>query len=628
MAVKEKQEAHEAAQVNKIPYWRLVIDQAGVTDAVRNHPYAGSGTEEDPYAVTWIPNDPRNPFNWSQFQKWFITMNVALATLAVALVSSAYTGGIQEIIVEFNISQEVATLGVSLFVLGFAIGPLLWAPLSEIFGRQILFIVTYGGLTAFNAGAAGANGPATLIIMRFFAGAIGSSPLTNAGGVIADMFPASQRGLAMSLFAAAPFLGPVLGPIIGGFLGEGPGWRWVLGFLAIFSGFFWITGTILIPETYAPVLLQRRAKKLSKLTGKVYKPKSELERGKTSFGQTMKTTLSRPWILLFKEPIVLLLSIYMAIIYGTLYMLFAAFPIVYQQNRGWSTGIGGLSFLGIMVGMMFAVAYSIWDNKRYIRAEEANDGLAPPEARLPPALVGSVAIPIGLFWFAWTNYTSIHWMVSIAAGVPFGFGMVLVFLSIMNYLIDAYTIFAASVLAANSVLRSLFGTAFPLFTTQMYDALGVHWASSIPAFLALACVPFPFLFYKYGDRVRAKCVFAAESLNFMRKMKDAERARAAQEDAEDEDAASGSISSEETRDEARGAESDNEDPTYEDIRPMSRRSTQRLSRAGSRASRASVGSRSTRHFTQYDGNPYDIDRVNTNDEQFKMTRSRSHPTKP
>lgn len=623
MVEHEKNTAGESPKVDKIPYWRIVYDQAGITDSVRNHPYPGAGTQEDPYVVNWIPNDPRNPFNWSETKKWSITLTVALSTLAVALVSSAYTGGIREIMMKFSISQEVATLGVSLFVLGFAIGPLLWAPLSEVFGRQILFIVTYAGLTAFNAGAAGANNAATLIVCRFLAGAIGSSPLTNAGGVIADMFPAAQRGLAMSLFAAAPFLGPVLGPIIGGFLGEGPGWRWVLGFLAAFSGFFWIVGTLLVPETYAPVLLRKRAAKLSKMTGKVYKSKMEVDRGAISLSQTMKTALLRPWVLLFKEPIVLLLSIYMAIIYGTLYMLFAAFPIVYQQNRGWSSGIGGLSFLGIMVGMLFAVSYSIWDNKRYIRAEEANDGLAPPEARLPPALVGSVAIPVGLFWFAWTNYTSIHWMVSIAAGVPFGFGMVLVFLSIMNYLIDAYTIFAASVLAANSVLRSLFGAAFPLFTTQMYDRLGIHWASSIPAFLALACVPFPFLFYHYGEKVRSKCKFAAESLAFMRKMKDAERAREAQEDAEDD----AELSSDETATEV-GADGERrpstvrEETQYEDIRPMSRRSTRRLSRATSSASRAS---RASRRFTMYEGNPYDIDRVNTNEEQFAMARTRSRP---
>jgi hypothetical protein len=174
--------------------------------------------------------------------------------------------------------------------------------------------------------------------------------------------------------------------------------------------------------------------------------------------------------LLFREPIVLLLSIYMAIIYGTLYMMFAAFPIVFQQQRGWSPGIGGLAFIGVMIGMIFAVMYSIWDNKRYQNVEAKHNGKAPPEARLPPAMLGSIFLPIGLFWFAWTNYPSIHWAASIVGTAPFGFGMVLVFLSIMNYLIDSYVIYAASVLAANSVLRSLFGAAFPLFTTcKHYD---------------------------------------------------------------------------------------------------------------------------------------------------------------
>ena len=276
---------------------------------------------------------------------------------------------------------------------------MLWAPLSELFGRQLLFTGTYCALTAFNCGCAGAKNSWTLIILRFFAGSFGSSPLTNAGGVIADMFPARQRGLAMSLFASAPFMGPVLGPIIGGFLGMNAGWKWVMGFLGAFSGAVWIIGTLVVPETYAPVLLRRRAERLSKITGKVYESKVDMDQGKFSLKAAFKLSLSRPWILLFKEPIVFLLSLYMAIIYGTLYMLFAAYPIVYQQYRGWNQGVGGLPFLGIMVGMIFAVIYTIPDNKRYISTQDKNGGFAPPEARLPPTMVASIAIPVGLFWF-------------------------------------------------------------------------------------------------------------------------------------------------------------------------------------------------------------------------------------
>lgn len=592
----------EAVTPKRISYWRKIIDQAGITAEVENHPYPGSGTEEDPYLISWIPNDPRNPMLFSVFAKWFITMMMALCTLAVALGSSMYSGGIAQIVLAFGISDEVAILGISLFVLGFAIGPLLWAPMSEMFGRQLTFIFTYAMLTAFNAACTGAQNSYTLIILRFFAGAFGSSPLTNAGGVIADMFAASDRGLAMSFFAVAPFLGPVLGPIIGGFLGESAGWRWVMGFMAAFSGTLWILGSTLIPETYSPVLLRQRAKKLSKMTGKVYLTEMDARRGKITLGQALKTSLSRPWILLLKEPIVLLLSIYMAIIYGTLYMLFSAFPIVYEGTRGWSQGISGLAFLGVMVGMLAAVAYSIWDNKRYLRKAEEEGGFAAPEARLPPCLIGSLALPIGLFWFAWTNYPSIHWMASITAGVPFGFGMVLVFLSVMNYLIDSYTIFAASVLAANSVLRSLCGTAFPLFTTYMYNNLGIHWASTIPAFLALACVPFPFLFYKYGSQVREKCKYAAESAAFMRKL---------QESAQEE--------------ETDGEKNDQVDfdraeaPAPHDISSESEGEEENAParRMYSRASTRTASS-SHRGKVEYDGNPYDIDRVNTRDSDFSF----------
>lgn len=499
------------------------------------------------------------------------------------------------------------------------IGPLAWAPLSELLGRQVLFIGTYCALTAFNSGAAGSQNIWTLIILRFFAGSFGSSPLTNAGGVIADMFPAKERGIAMSMFAAAPFLGPVIGPIIGGFLGMNAGWRWVMGFLGAFSGVVWIIGSLCIPETYAPVLLRRRAKRLTELSGKIYRSKLEIDQGRVNLRESFKTALSRPWILLLREPIVFMLSLYMAIVYGTLYMLFAAYPIVFEQVRSWNQGVGSLPFLGIMVGMLMAVVYTIWDNKRYVRVEEEHGGFAPPEARLAPCMIASVAIPVGLFWFAWTNYPSIHWMACIAAGVPFGFGMVLVFLSIMNYLIDAYTIFAASVLAANSVLRSCFGAAFPLFTTYMYQGLGIHWASSIPAFLAVACVPFPFLFYKYGPTIRKRCKYAAQSDAFMRKLQDQaeERPPSDQGDGEEEEEKRKKDGETFDRTEAPAPEPEVSDDSNSE--ETNGNGNQMLAVQHTRSYAHSIASTRTggsRRQVAYDGNPYDIDRVNTR-ESFK-----------
>lgn len=198
----------------KATHFSLLLDQAGLDDAVLNHKYAGEGTTESPYLVEFLPNDPRNPITFSQTKKWTITVLQAIATLAVAFVSTAYSGGLSEILKDFRVSTQVSILGVSLFVLGFAIGPLFWAPLSELLGRQIPFTISYAGLTAFNAAAAGAPTMPALIVLRFFAGAFGSSPLTNAGGVIADMFDANERGIPTALFAMAPFLGPTIGKFL------------------------------------------------------------------------------------------------------------------------------------------------------------------------------------------------------------------------------------------------------------------------------------------------------------------------------------------------------------------------------------------------------------------------------
>ena len=456
-----------------ISHWNLIFKQGYLTPEVLAAHYPGEGTEESPYVVSFLPVDPRDPQQFLMWKKWVYTIIMAFATLGIAFVSTAYTGGLAEIVKSFHVSTEVSILGISLFVLGFAIGPLIWAPSSEFFGRQILFVVTYIILTLFNVGAAVSQNIQTLIIMRFFAGSFGSSPLTNAGGVIADMFSAKERGLATAVFAAAPFLGPSLGPIVAGFLGDAAGWRWVEGLMAIFTGVMVIVGGLVVPETYAPVLLRKRAAALSRKNGKVYVSRFDMHHRNPatstkgpSVGAQLRTALLRPWILLFREPIVFVLSIYMAIIYGTMYMMFAAFPIIFQAGRGWSAGIGGLAFLGIAVGMTLAVIYAMFDNRRYgTRAARSPDGMAPPEARLSLTIIGSILLPVGLFWFAWTNAPPVHWIVPIIGSGFFAAGLVLVFLSLTNYLIDSYTIFAASVLAASAVIRSLFGAAFPLFTT-------------------------------------------------------------------------------------------------------------------------------------------------------------------
>lgn len=252
--------------------------------------------------------------------------------------------------------------------------------------------------------------------------------------------------------------------------------------------------------------------------------------------------------------------------------------------------------------MLASVLYNmVVDNKRYLKAVDKHGGFAPPEARLPPCQIAAVIIPVGLIWFAWTNSPDLPWAASVAAGIPFGFGMVLVFLGIMNYLIDAYTIFAASVLAANGVIRSIFGAVFPLFTVQMYHNLGIHWASMVPAFLALACLPFPFLFYKYGGAIRARCKYAAEAEAFMKKLRgqlpqDATLEEEEEEQIEEQDAMNYSY------------EDESQLPRFEKIK------------SGNRQPRNKPDM--TTDDGSYQLSPFDLDRVNTRDS-FKSTKTRT-----
>ncbi|KZM24427.1 uncharacterized protein EKO05_0001572 [Ascochyta rabiei] len=611
-----------------ISHWKMILDQGVVTNDIVNWNYEGSGTEEDPYAVEWLPNDPRNPMTFAKTKKWIMAIAVANSVLVVSFCSSAFSGGVQQIMIEFNVSQEIVTLGVSLFVLGFALGPLLWAPFSEMYGRQVVFFGTYLCFMAFNAAVAGAQNIWSVLILRFFAAAFGSSPLTNAGGVIADLFSANERGLAMSIFSAAPFMGPVLGPIIGGFLGMTEGWRWVNGLMAIWAGGLLIITACLVPETYPPVLLRRRAETLSKLTGKVYRSRTDIDQGKISLGEAFATGLKRPWILLFCEPIVLLMSLYHAIIYGILYMLFGAFPIVYRVGRGWNEGVSGLPFVAIAIGVLLAITYVILvDNKMYMRkVNESGKGYTTPEARLPMCLVGGIVLPIGLFWFAWTNSPDLPWAASVCAAIPFGFGMVLVFLSILNYLIDSYTIFAASVLAGNGIIRSIFGAAFPLFTKQMYNGLGIHWASSVPAFLALACIPLPFLFYKYGATIRKKCKYAAQSEAFMEKLRGQMAAQAQQQEA-----AAGGDSQETSRTATLAAEEEAENDAYPDATPRfaemktEKETENPLKKVAT--GRSTRSRRSVNPVDEYYDNPYEIDRVHTRESFVGRTRANSTRSK-
>lgn len=311
----------------------------------------------------------------------------------------------------------------------------------------------------------------------------------------------------MAAFSAAPFIGPAIGPLVGGFLGDAAGWRWLYWLQLILSTIVYVLITFTVPETYAPTILAKRAKKTRNETGDdEYVTEQDLDMRPLS--ERLRIFVLRPFQLLFMEPIVLFLSIYMSVLYGLLYMFFVAYPIVYQEGKGCNAGSTGLMFIPVALGVLLSAACAPFVNKHYMSLVHKHDGKPPAEARLIPMMVSCWFIPIGLFIFAWTSYPRLHWIGPAIGGFPVGFGFIFLYNSANNYLVDSYQHQAASALAAKTFLRSFWGASTVLFTTQMYHRLGYQWASSLLAFIALACCAIPFVFYFKGAAIRKRSHFA------------------------------------------------------------------------------------------------------------------------
>jgi len=299
----------------------------------------------------------------------------------------------------------------------------------------------------------------------------------------------------------------LVGPLVGGFLAEGAGWRWLYWIQLILAFVVWVLITFTVPETYAPTILLRRAKKLRKDTGdNDYVTEAELDT--RPFGEKMKVFLIRPFQLLFQELIVLLISLYMSVLYGLLYMFFVAYPIVFEKGKGYSAGITGLMFIPLAIGVLLSAACSPAVNKHYIGLVAKHGGKPPAEIRLIPMMISCWFVPVGLFIFAWTCFDELTWVGPCLAGLPIGFGFIFLYNSANNYLVDSYQHQAASALAAKTFIRSFWGAATVLFTEQMYARLGNQWATTLLAFLGLGCCGIPFLFWKYGARIRARSKYA------------------------------------------------------------------------------------------------------------------------
>ncbi|KNG51256.1 benomyl/methotrexate resistance protein [Stemphylium lycopersici] len=483
---------------------RTVGDGVNEPSGVRVDPEKG----RDYHVVDWYgPDDAANPRNWSRTKRYFVTFQICFLTFSVYIGSAIYTPGVMGVMSEFGVAQVPALLGLTLYVAGYGLGPIIWSPMSEIpqIGRLWVYIGTLLVFVLFQLPTVFSVNFGMLLAFRFLTGFFGSPALATGGASIADMYRPKKQVYGLAVWGIGAVCGPVLGPLVGGWAVMARGWTWTIWEIMWLSGFCWVLLFFCLPETSSPNILHRRTRRLRQVTGDDrFTCEPDIMAAQMTGKDVVMMSLVKPITLNFTEPIVFLLNLYIALIYGLLYIWFESFPIVFEGIYGFSPGMQGVAFLGILVGTFLAAIVLFAWNYYYLEKQFDENGNIAPEKRLIPAMVGCFFVPICLFWFGWSSRPDVNYMVPIVGSGCFGIAAFTLFQAVLPYLSDAYPDSVASVLAGNDLMRSSFGAGFPLFANAMYTKLGVDWASSLLAFLGIAFIPIPFALYKWGKQIRHK----------------------------------------------------------------------------------------------------------------------------
>ncbi|KAL5384265.1 hypothetical protein DPSP01_005409 [Paraphaeosphaeria sporulosa] len=420
------------------------------------------------------------------------------------MASSLCAPGTSLTLAEFYTDDKtIGSLMISIFVLGYAVGPLFLAPLSELYGRTLVINVSSAFFNAFILGCSFAPNMSSLIVMRLLAGIGGSACMTIVSAIIGDVFKVHERAAASAIVVGTPSLAPIIGPIAGGFISQYLGWRWAYWILLMGSGPLNIAMIFCMRESNHPTILSRKTIRLRK---SLHRPdlRSHLEIHLPP-RQLLARSIVRPAKFLFRSPIAFLISLYVSIVYGTLYLLFTTIPDVFQNTYDFEIQYTGLAYLGLGLGMFLALALVVKFNDRTVlRLRNKNGGVFEPEMRLATTPYFAPFMPASLLLYAWTARSSVHWIVPCLSFIPYGFGLLGIFVPCQTYMVDAFLSTAASAVAALVCLRCIFGAVLPLVGPVMYARLGLGWGNTVLGLITVAVTPVPFAFLRWGGWVRRR----------------------------------------------------------------------------------------------------------------------------
>jgi DHA1 family multidrug resistance protein-like MFS transporter len=479
-----------------------------------SHPIEPETLNDGTILVDWYTTDDAdNPQNWSFGKKGVVLAQILMYTMSVYMGSAIYSPSIPGVMARFGVSIGSASLGLSMYVLAYGIGPLLFSPLSEIpiIGRNPPYMISYAIFVILLVPTALVDNFAGLIVLRFLQGFFGSPCLATGGATLQDMYSLIKLPYVLSLWAFAATCGPALGPIISGFSVAAENWRWSMWEMLWMNGPVFISLFFLLPETSSANILLRRAARLRALTNNPnLKAQSEIDQANLTPRDITIEALWRPFQLILLDPSIAFTAAYTALIYGIFYSFFEAFPLVYSEMYGFNLGELGLTFLSVTVGVILSLTWYWWYIRFIVEPSIKLHGLGAPERRLIPALYVTWFVPIGLFIFGWTSRSDVHWIVSCIGIVITTIGIFLIIQCIFLYLPLVYPQYAASLFAGNDFARSALAAGAIHFSYPMFHNLGVDKGITLLAGLTIGCSVGVYVLFFFGEKLRAKSRFAAK----------------------------------------------------------------------------------------------------------------------
>lgn len=474
--------------------------------------------------VDWDgPDDPENPYNWPLLQKVIFAGEIAFLTLSVYMGSAIYTPGIDYLMEDLGITKVKATLPLTMFVIGYGLGPMVLSPMSEnaIFGRTSIYIITlffFFILQIPQSFGVGTHSIASLSVLRFLSGIFASPALATGVASFGDVVTLPYMPVGIASWSISAVCGPSMGPLIGAVLVNGShgDWVWPFRFMMIISGACFLVLGFLLPESYGKTLLRRKAQRLRALTGNEnIMSEGEIENKNMTVRELAIDTLWRPFEIALTEPVVLLIDLYISLVYSIMYLWFEAFPIVFVETYGFTLVELGVSYVSVMIGVLvgavfyISVIYQVFTKKFF----NGKGDTITPEVFLPVAIVGSLLMPIGIFIFGWSANPQHHWMGPIMGAAVFCTGAFLVFQTLFNYMAMSFPRYMASVFAGNDLFRSVIAGCFPLFGSALFNNLAIKkfpvaWGSSVLGFISLGMVAIPVTFALLGPKIRARSKYS------------------------------------------------------------------------------------------------------------------------